>query len=353
MACNRQANGKWEVRFYVKNLNGLNIQKHKSGFNTKREALDYENSFKSQHNGKVDMLFSDFVDLYFKDMESRLRRSTLHTKKNIVAKHILPYFGNKKLDNISVPEIRKWQNELLNKGFKATFLRSIHNQLSALFNYGVRYYDLKKNPCRIAGSMGRKDAEEQLYWTLDEFKTFIKVVPKDSMFYVAFMTLYWTGMREGELLALSPGQIDFEKREIFINRSYQRLKGEDIITEPKTERGKRTITIPDFLSELLKNYIATIYGISDDDRIFPIYKTALHKKMVKYSKESGVKQIRIHDLRGSHASLLGQLRFTPKEVADRLGHEKIETTLNIYSHVFPDTKEEIARRLEELGGDNL
>lgn len=111
---------------------------------------------------------------------------------------ILPYFGNKRVNDITAADIRQWQNELIKMGYSPTYLKTINNQLNAIFNYAVRYYDLKSNPCAKAGSMGKSKAEEMDFWTGEEFRKFIDSVMNKRLSYMAFMTLYWTGMRLGD-----------------------------------------------------------------------------------------------------------------------------------------------------------
>ena len=142
--------------------------------------------------------------MYYADMETRLREHTMRTKKYIVELKILPYFGNKRVNDITAADIRQWQNELIKKGYSPTYLKTINNQLSAIFNYAVRYYDLKSNPCVKAGSMGKSKAEEMNFWTGEEFRKFIDSAMNKRLSYMAFMILYWMGMRLGELLALNP-----------------------------------------------------------------------------------------------------------------------------------------------------
>ena len=171
---------------------------------------------------------------------------------------------------------------------------------------------------------------------------------------MAFMLLYWTGMRIGELLALTYEDIDLEKRIISISKSYQRLDGKDVITPPKTPKSNRKITIPPLLAEELKEYCSHLYGIMPNERMFRFTKSYMEHEIVRGIKETGVKRIRIHDLRHSHASLLVELGFQPLAIAERLGHEKIETTLNTYSHLYPNKQAELANRLElENEEDNL
>ena len=144
------------------------------------------------------MKFADFWKMYCADMETRLREHTMRTKKYIVELKILPYFGNKRVNDITAADIRQWQNELIKMGYSPTYLKTINNQLSAIFNYAVRYYDLKSNPCAKAGSMGKSKAEEMDFWTGEEFRRFIDSVMNKRLSYMAFMTLYWTGMRLGD-----------------------------------------------------------------------------------------------------------------------------------------------------------
>lgn len=153
-------------------------------------------------------------------------------------------------------------------GYSPTYLKTINNQLSAIFNYAVRYYDLKSNPCAKAGSMGKSKAEEMDFWTGEEFRKFIDSVMNKRLSYMAFMTLYWTGMRLGELLALNPKDVDLEKRTITITKSYQRLGKKDVITPPKTPKSKRVITIPEFLAADIRDYIDSFQLSGDRFQFF-------------------------------------------------------------------------------------
>mgnify|MGYP000869835822 CR=1 FL=1 len=104
----------------------------------------------------------------------------------------------------------------MKQGYSATYLKTINNQLAAIFNYTVKYYDLPNNPCRKAGSIGKSKADEMQFWTHEEFSSFIDSIMNKHQSYMVFMTLYWTGMRLGELLALTIGDVDFEKCTISI-----------------------------------------------------------------------------------------------------------------------------------------
>lgn len=345
--------GKWLIQYRYTDWQGKRRKSTKRGFATKREAEEWLRNFLITQNADFDMKFEEFWKMYCADMETRLREHTMRTKKYIVELKILPYFGKKRVNDITAADIRQWQNELIKKGYSPTYLKTINNQLSAIFNYAVQYYDLKSNPCAKAGSMGKSKAEEMDFWTGEEFKKFIDSVMNKRLSYMAFMTLYWTGMRLGELLALTPKDVDLEKRTISITKSYQRLGKKDVITPPKTPKSKRVITIPEFLAADIKDYMDSLYDLQEEDRLFPITKYYLEHEMQRGIKESGVKRIRLHDLRHSHASLLIELGFSPLEIANRLGHEKVETTLNTYAHLYQNKQAKLADRLDSEYREDL
>ena len=345
--------GKWLIQYRYTDWQGKRRKSTKRGFATKREAEEWLRNFLITQKADFDMKFEDFWKMYYADMETRLREHTMRTKKYIVELKILPYFGNKRVNDITAADIRQWQNELIKMGYSPTYLKTINNQLSAIFNYAIRYYDLKSNPCAKAGSMGKSKAEEMDFWTGEEFRKFIDSVMNKRLSYMAFMTLYWTGMRLGELLALNPKDVDLEKRTISITKSYQRLGKKDVITPPKTPKSKRVITVPEFLAADIKDYMDSLYDLQENDRLFPITKYYLEHEMQRGIKESGVKRIRVHDLRHSHASMLIELGFSPLEIAKRLGHEKVETTLNTYAHLYPNKQTKLAERLDSEYREDL
>ena len=195
----------------------------------------------------------------------------------------------------------------------------------------------------------RKEPEEMLsVWTKAEFEHFITAVQDKPASYTAFMTMYYTGMRVGELCALTPADVDLKNNTIAISKTFQRINGKDVVWAPKTPKSNRVITIQQTLADCLKTYMDKCYEIQPNDRLFPYTKHFLNHEMLRGCKKSGVKKIRVHDLRHSHASLLIEMGCQPLLIADRLGHEKIQTTLNTYSHLYPNKQAEVAQQLENL-----
>ena len=344
--------GSWYVQFRYTDWQGKRQQKLKRGFATKHEALEWEREFLLQKQTDVTMSFGSFYELYKKDIKPRLKENTWQTKENIIEGKIIPYFKDRKLCDISATDVIEWQNEIRTlknkhgKLYSKTYLRTVHNQLSAMFNHAVKHYDLRFNPAAKVGSMGDKDGANINFWTKDEYKRFAEEMMDKPVSYYAFEMLYWCGIREGELLALTAADFDFNNSTVRINKSYQRLHGEDVITTPKTKKSNRVIKMPQFLCEEMQDYFSTIYGLKKKDRVFPLNKSYLHHEMDRGSKAAGVKRIRIHDLRHSHVSLLIDMGFTPVAIADRLGHESIEITLR-YAHLFPSRQTEMVQRLDQ------
>lgn len=330
----------------------------KRGFATKREALQYERDFLQKKSKDMNMGFLQFVEIYMEDMKPRLKFNTYKTKEYIVNEKIIPYFKNKSISDVTATDVVQWQNSLLgmrdenDRPYSQTYLRTIQNQLSAIFNHACRYYGLLINPSRQAGKIGKAKAKEMLFWTKDEYFKFSEAMKEKPISYYAFQILYWCGIREGELLALERGDIDLDKKTLTINKSIQRIEKRDYITGPKTEKSNRTIDLPNFLCRELEDYFAMIYKCDNDTRLFNVSKSYLHHEMDRGVKKAGVKRIRIHDLRHSHVAHLIELGYSPLAIAERLGHESISVTCN-YSHLYPSKGKELAKSLDADFNENI
>lgn len=340
----------WRVLYRYTDWKGERKQSQKRGFSTKREALAWEQEQKNRANADLDMTFESFVALYTADMKGRIKENTWGTKEHIIRTKLVPYFGKRKMCDIHSKEVIAWQNEMLNyrdekgKPYSPVYLKTLHNQLSAIFNHAVRHYNLKVNPAAQAGNMGKAKGREMLFWTKAEYLKFAEAMMDKPLSYYAFEMLYWCGVREGELLALTPADFDFEKQTVTISKSYQRIKGQDVITDPKTPKSNRVIQMPAFLCDEMQDYIKSLYAVEPTDRIFTVTKSYLHREMDRGAREAGVKRIRIHDLRHSHISLLIDMGFTALAIADRVGHESIDITYR-YAHLFPTRQAEMADKL--------
>ncbi|WP_405373547.1 site-specific integrase [Pseudobutyrivibrio sp.] len=347
--------GTWFSKFRYKDWTGKTKDKMKRGFKTRREAVEWETNFKARQAGDLEMNLKSFVDIYVEERFPRLKKSTRARKENIINTKIIPYFGKRPICEISSADVIKWQNHLINevdprsgKNFTKSYLKAIHAELNAIFNYACRYYKLPINPAAVAGNIGDESEINVDFWTLDEYKKFAEEIMDVPAAYYAFEVLYWMGIREGELLALTPKDIDFKRKTMTICKTYQVIKGEHIITSPKTNKSNRTIVMPDFLCEELMDYMEMLPNLKDDDRLFKVLsKTILFRYLKTGAEKAGVKRIRVHDLRHSHVSLLIDMGYSAVAIADRLGHESIHVTYK-YAHMFPNVQNDMANQLNSL-----
>lgn len=338
----------WYVSVRYINWQGEHKRKVKRGFVTKRDASTWERKFLQEQKMDMHMSFQQLVEMYFSDKEKRLKQSSLDVKRFAIEANIVPYFQKAVMD-IKPFDILKWQNAMIDKGYSDTYLSWLQKNLCAIFNHAEKFYELNDNPCRKIESIGRSKPPEMNFWTYQEFEKFIQTIPAEDMAYkMIFLILFWSGLRCGEVLALTKTDIDTENNAINVNKTFYRRKGEDNITEPKTPKSNRTVIIPQFLSGELKEYMDRLYGLNDKDRIFCFSsKINIQNRITKKSKEAGVKRIRTHDLRHSHIAMLIEKGVSPLAIAERVGHESINTTMNRYGHLYPNKQQEIADMLNK------
>ena len=297
------ATGTWRVVFRYTDFTGERKQTQKRGFQTKRDALAWEREQLLKQDSKLDMTFASFYEIYAEDKKARLKESTWESKSHVIEKKILPYFGKRKIADIEAKDVIAWQNELMKyrdekgKPYSGDYLKTIHAQLTAIFNHAVNFYNLPYNPAKRAGCMKVQTSKEVEFWTKEEYLKFAEVMMDKPRSYYAFEMLYWTGIRSGELLALCPSDFDFEKQTVKISKTYHRSKGRDIITTPKTAKSNRTIKMPKFLCEEIQEYMKMLYEVKPDDRIFTVTKSYLDHEMRRGVKEAGLKKIKVHALR--------------------------------------------------------
>lgn len=340
---------KWRATFWYVDWTGEKKQTTKRGFDTKREAQQFEEEFKQSAQANMGMTLESFVEVYYKDKAGELKERTIKNKKYMVKSHILPYFGKKKMNEIKASDIIAWQNRIKSENnYSQSYLRMLQNQLTAIFTHAQKIYNLSNNPCKKVKKMGRSDDRSLTFWTLDEYKKFINTFEPMSRSYVMFEILFWTGCREGEMLALTKNDIDLENGKIHITKTYFRHHKTDFISEPKTENSVRTIEIPQFLAREIQEYYDSLYEYPDDLRLFPVGAEAVQHMMKRHTEKAGVKMIRVHDLRHSHVAYLIHQGVEPLLIKERLGHKDIRMTLNIYGHLYPSEQKKIAGLLDRL-----
>ena len=251
---------------------GKKTQKLKRGFKTKKEALNYEKEFIRKTAADMKMEMNSFISVYFEDKKNELKENSIRNKKHMMNKHIVPYFGTRKMNEITPAEIIQWQNTIQEKGYSKTYERMIQNQLNALFNHAQKIYNLKENPCKKVKKMGKSDANKLEFWTKAEYDRFIAGIEPGSEDYLIFEILFWTGIREGELLALSLSDFDMSGNLLHINKTYNRIRKRDVIDTPKQRIQSVPLIFPIFLKKRCRTMRRNIMDFRKTSGCFRLWR---------------------------------------------------------------------------------
>lgn len=336
----------WYAKFRYNDWQGNRKETTKRGFPTKKAAKEYEEEYKRKAQGNPTMTFQSLYDIYAEDMKQRNKESSFSSVSNTLIKHALPVLGQIPISEITPNVIRKWQNNLssyTNKGkpLSPTSIMNINRRLSTVFNFGVKFYGLAKNPMHVTGTQGKNEKRVE-FWSKEEFDLFIAAV-SDPLYNALFNLLFYSGMRIGEALALTSDDVDFSIGKYTINKT---LASNGKITPPKTESSNRTITLPPSVNQQIENTFERL--AVDSGRIFPTNYNNARYHYRQAIKISGVRPLQIHCLRHAHASLLIAQGVPITAISKRLGHTSPKITLSIYSHAMQDSDENIAALLDTL-----
>ena len=353
---------RWMSKFnYTDPKTGEVKTKYKRGFESKREAKQFEEDFiesltadDEADEKPYERTFGDvFQEYLMSHKHSDIKESSLETKFNIFNKHIFPDFEHKPIADITDDDIAHWQNAIKlkkssnGKKFSESYLRTIQSQFNSIINYAQSKGYLRANPLADIKNMGIKDKRVE-FWTPEEYEKFAYFAMNYPQYYYAYEVLYWCGLREGEMLALQKSDIDLDNGIIDVTKTYNRLSGKTIISTPKTPSSVRKVSMPSFLCDELREYIDLLYEPTDEQRLFQITKSKLSRNFHSLSDEAGLKRITIHGLRHSHVSLLISKKYDIFEVSKRIGHKSVKTTQDIYGHLFDDVQRSIANDLDKL-----
>ena len=357
----KHANGTWSVRFYcVENFE--TVKKRLRGYKTKKEAenayLKYKAELEEEKNLKISkqgtrLIFSDLFEEYCEFHKQRIKSSSFYDFDSKSRIHILPFFENYIVSEISPRLLLKWQNSIDHYSFK--YKTNIRGYLSGILKYAQRYYNIPNQLQNVDNFKNKQETiKEMQVWSEDEFKTFISKADKLE-FKAFFSALYLTGCRKGELLATNWNDWDLTNNTLNINKTITRkVHGRSwTITPPKNIYSVRKISITQQLSDLMKEYkdyqqqkydeINFVFGSKS-----PFADTNIIRYLTEVCSETGLKRIRIHDFRHSHASFLISKGLSIVAVAKRLGHKDIEQTLNTYAHLLKSDESKIIDKLDSI-----
>ena len=314
------------------------------------------------------------LELYKTAKKSEIRESSITKNASHIEHYVLPDFSDKRVKNLTAPMFQEWKNKIdsatyMNsaKPLSLRYKQNIYSAFRSLLNWGVEMdYVSKNNLLKVKQFKAPNAIPEKQnidFYTPEEYKRFSEAAleyakeentHKDWGYYVFFSIAFYMGMRKGEIHALKWSDIDGEYMNI--SRSInQKQKGVDRETPPKNRSSVRTIQIPFPLLKILKAHkhrYQSYVSFSDDFRVCggpqPLRDTTIENRNKLFSKKAGVKKIRIHDFRHSHASVLVNEGINIQEIARRLGHSKVEVTWNTYSHLYPREEERATQILNNV-----
>lgn len=341
MAIHQEKNKTYTVQVPYRDQNGKLHKKQKRGFVTKREAKKWE--FETQQGiNKNIYTFNQMANLYYDSIDVT-KQTRLHREHYI--KDYMSWFNDLDINKITKPMLHDWRSYIRDLSLSTATKNNIIICAKSVFKYAYETYGIS-NPSSVIKTLRKKPSEikEMKVWTIDEFNTFISKV-KNPVFHAFFRLLFWTGMRRGEALALFKSDVHNDKT-ITITKSVRQWT--DGIGGTKNTSSVRRITVDeDTYQELLK------IMDSDGDFLFGGTRTLPLETLRRYWNnaiiESGVKHIRIHDLRHSHASiLLNNPNVSIPAVSKRLGHSSVATTMNIYTHVIEKANDKLNAYISDI-----
>lgn len=354
----QRESGKWSVRFRI-SVDGKEKTVRLSGFKTKKQAqsayIEYMNDLKARTiseqelNSPENLDFDVLISAFLEYKQKRLKESSFYTMNHKIASNIEPFFKDKKVKDITPLTILQWQDSIDHYSYAhKSALRSL---LSSIYKFGERYYNINNIMGKVEPFRNLEPKKEMLYWSLDEFKQFINEV-EDVTHKTFFEFLYISGCRKGEALALQWNDVNFSKNTVRINKNItkQTADGGWKIVTPKNASSNRVIDIPQFFMDKLKSYKSSV--AQPGEFVFggarPLANTTIDRIFNNACMQSGVKKIRIHDLRHSCASFLISEGVSIVAVSKRLGHKNIEQTLNTYSHMMPSDISKMIGALDKI-----
>lgn len=354
----------WYFRCYYTDVFGNRKQYESPKYYTKKEANEEEHKFLTKYNHHEiveDPLFDDVFKEWLDYKKFQVKSSTYYDLMKKLEKHILPFFTESKLSSINASRILLWKEELS----KTKLILDSQNTIIRYFKEILEYAEINYNfDKRIISKLqtykietivetGKKSQNN--FWTFDEFQKFISVID-NSYFYLVCNFLYYTGVRFGELMALTWDDVDFDKNIVKINKtlSCKVGNGSYIITSPKTSNSVRYVLLNDVLLKLLrKHYEEEKKLYAFDNKLFVfgnvkhLSQTTFRRFLDTHIALADVKKITIHGFRHSHVSLLINLGCDVRDVAERIG-DTVQMVENTYYHMFPQKKNNVLDKLNSL-----
>lgn len=346
----------WYFRTYIVDYDGMRKQICRSGFPTKKIAKEEEQKLIDQYNQEFrDMTFNELYDIYIQSKRQTLKINSIKTLENRFTNHILPFFGNIYISKINNKIYMNWKETILEKNFGYQYKKHLHQAMVNILSYAMDFYNLNKNIASLVGGFPKNDYVQQInFYTYDEFIQFISVI-KDIEYFTFFWTLFFTGLRLGEILALNWKDIKDNYIDVTKNLIKDKVNGEYKTNTPKTLTSIRKVNIDKQTQHYLrslKEHYKQFEGFQDNWYVFggikPLARTTINRKKKEYSKKALIKEITNHDFRHSHATFLLSNNVPITVISKRLGHKDTNITLKVYSHFIPEDEDKAIKMIENL-----
>ncbi|GHO52906.1 tyrosine-type recombinase/integrase [Ktedonobacter robiniae] len=334
-------------------------------FKTKQEALKKKNeALRELEMGVLATgtrrRLGDYLEDWLENVhKGRLRVGTYVNYKKLI-KYVIADLGDIWLQKLTPQHVQTFYSKKLDEGLSSKLINNIHGVLHVALENAVRWGLAPKNVCDLV-TPPRIVSREVVPLSVEQARWFVDRVKKNRL-EVLLVTAVVTGMRRGELLALRWADIDFARRRLLVLHSVDFIAGHGYVEgQPKTVAGRRVISLPSFLVDMLKQHRAlqqdarkSIKGWQDRDLVFPnlkggyLHPAHMGEKFRKILVEAGLPPIHFHDLRHSAASILLCMGVNIKVIQELLGHSDISITLRTYSHLLPSMQQEIVETWNEV-----
>ena len=284
-------------------------------------------------------------DEWLPAVRAKIRPTTYVGYEGHVRRYLVPALGDRRLDELVPTDLNRLYAQLLTKLRPAT-VRSVHATCRSALRDAVKWGLLDSNPAERADPPKQAHGEMTV-WTAAELTSFLESV-RDHSLYPLWLTLAMTGLRRGEALGLRWIDVDLDSLQMRIRQTLLQAGSKVLVGKPKTARGRRVVVLDEGTAAVLRSLPRTgelIFCHPDGRNLHPGEVT---KAFVTLVDASGLRRIRLHDLRHTHATLALQAGVHPKIVSERLGHSSIAFTLEVYSHALPTLQEEAAAQIASL-----
>ena len=332
---------------------GKRKQIYRSGFKTKREAIEEMNRLMNgEYSEPSKTLFKDYIQSWLYDTHRHeVQNPSFEVGETIVRVHLIPYFQSIPLSKITAYDIDQLYTQKLNDGLANATVKKIHNLLSKALQKAVKWGLIKNNPAKDASPPSIHKTPKQI-WSLEEAKTFLEICERENTL-IPFLLAIFTGMRRGEILALRWKNVDLDKGVIHVEESLARTKTNGLFAkEVKTSHSRRDVYLSDSIREALAKYrehqksnkLGLVIASKAGGYLEP---RNLIRKFKALTKKANVPDIPFHNLRHTHATILMRMGENPKVVSERLGHARVGITLDIYSHTNEEMQKKTANRFDD------